>query len=257
MKMKFGKKGLDLIKSFEGFQARGYRCPAHVWTIGYGHTGLVHGKRINSDMAITRKVGEELLLEDVSSAVATVNKRVTVKLNQNEFDALVSFVFNVGGGNFAGSTLLRKLNVGDKKGAANAFLAWNKGGGRVLAGLTRRRQAERKLFCLPVAEKKIIKKYTYNKFVLDLRKLSHLSSSVEPSTALLHSLPTIGPKTTSSLYIKPLKKILKAKGYTMSHLDGKNDLNLKSAVKRYKRAHGFKEINSTIDAKFWKKILKL
>ena len=131
----------DIIKHHEGLVLHAYLCPAGVPTIGYGHTGGV-----SMGDVITEKKADELLKKDLRSAEYAVNKYVNVDLNQNQFDALVSFVFNLGAGNFKSSTLLRKLNFSDYDGAASEFKRWNKAGGRVLAGLTKRRLAEEKLF---------------------------------------------------------------------------------------------------------------
>ena len=133
--------GLDLVKEFEGFRANAYRCPAGVPTIGYGHT-----KTARMGMTITRERAEQLLRSDLFDAESAVSRLVKVPLSSNEFSALVSFVFNLGEGNFAKSTLLRKLNAGDKRGAADELPRWNKAGGKVLQGLVRRRAAERALF---------------------------------------------------------------------------------------------------------------
>lgn len=140
--MKTGKKGLGLIKSFEGLKLTAYLCPANVWTIGYGSThGVREGDRLGSEAE-----AEELLARDLGQYEDAVNKYVTVDLTQEQFDALVSFTYNLGAGAFKGSTLLRFVNQKDFVGAADQFLRWNKAGGRVLAGLTRRRVAERELF---------------------------------------------------------------------------------------------------------------
>jgi GH24 family phage-related lysozyme (muramidase) len=141
MSRAINQAGLDLIKEFEGFRASAYRCPAGVPTIGYGHT-----KTARMGMLINRKHGEQLLRSDLSDAESAVSRLVKVPLTDNEFSALVSFVFNLGEGNFAKSTLLRKLNAGDRQGAADELLRWNRAGGRVLRGLIRRREAERQLF---------------------------------------------------------------------------------------------------------------
>lgn len=140
--MKISDKGLNLIKEFEGLKLTSYLCPANVWTIGYGSTG----PHVKEGMTITEQEAEELLKEDVSKFEECVNHAVEVDLTQEEFDALVSFAFNVGCGAFMGSTLLRLLNAGNKQAAAQQFPRWNKGGGKVLAGLARRRAAERALF---------------------------------------------------------------------------------------------------------------
>ena len=136
--------GLELIKKFEGMRLRAYVCPSGVWTIGYGHTGpdVVEG------LKITEEEAETLLRKDVSSYESAVSNYTTVKLNQNEYDALVSFTYNVGSNAYRNSTLLRKLNGGvDKKEVADEFGRWTKGGdGADLPGLVRRRAEEKKLF---------------------------------------------------------------------------------------------------------------
>lgn len=148
--MKIGANGLDLIKGFEGLRLKAYRDSAGIPTIGYGHT-----KTARMGMKITGADAEELLRRDLATAEGAVNLRVEVPINQNQFDALVSFVFNLGGGAFRRSTLLRLLNAEDYAGAADQFPRWNKA--RVngvlvaLKGLTRRRAAERALFLEPEA----------------------------------------------------------------------------------------------------------
>ena len=144
-------KGLDLIAGFEGWSATLYNDVADNATIGYGH--LVHAGPINDadrrgpfGKGITKQQGLALLQSDVESKAQAVRQYVTVKLNQGQFDALVSFAYNVGAGNLKSSTLLKKLNAGDYAGAANEFASWTKAGGKVLAGLQRRRAAEAAMF---------------------------------------------------------------------------------------------------------------
>lgn len=132
----------EAIKKAEGLRLKAYLDTGGVWTIGYGHTGpeVVEGLTITLDGA------ERLLREDLRTAEGHVNKLVKVALTQNQFDALVSFVYNIGGGAFKESTMLRLLNAGDYEGAANQFPRWNKDNGKVVAGLTNRRREERELF---------------------------------------------------------------------------------------------------------------
>lgn len=144
-KMKIGENGKKLIKSFEGFRAIAYICPAGVPTIGYGTT-KINGNPVQEGMKITTDEAEEFLEQDLKVFEDAVNNNVNVEINQNQFDALVSFVYNVGIGNFKKSTLLKKLNSGDFLETSNQFLRWNRGGGKVLRGLVRRREAEKKLF---------------------------------------------------------------------------------------------------------------
>ena len=139
--MQISKAGLDLIKEFEGLYLKAYRCPAGVPTIGYGHTaGVAMGQ------TITQQQADDYLRRDVRQFERAVERQVSVPLTQGQFDALVSFAFNLGEGALAQSTLLRLLNAGDYAGAAAQFDRWNKASGRVLPGLVRRRAAERALF---------------------------------------------------------------------------------------------------------------
>lgn len=139
--MKTSQKGIDLIKKFEGCRLEAYRCPAGVWTIGYGHT-----KGVQNGLKITQAQAEEFLREDLKVYEQAVESCVKVPLSQNQFDALVSFCYNCGSGALKTSTLLRLLNEGKYKNAAEQFLRWNKVGGKVFAGLTRRREEERVIF---------------------------------------------------------------------------------------------------------------
>lgn len=142
--MKTSKYGIDIIKQFEGLRLTAYKCAAGVWTIGYGHTEGVTGA-----MVINEAAASELLARDLEKFETGVSELVKVELNQNQFDALVSFAFNVGLGNLAKSTLLKKINGGRPVCEVQAeFLRWNKAGGKVLAGLTKRRNAEAYLFGL-------------------------------------------------------------------------------------------------------------
>lgn len=134
-------KALDLIRQFEGLRLAAYKCPAGVPTIGYGTT-----RGVKMGMTVTKDEAEKLLQADVTPFSDRINKLVKVKLNQNQFDALVSFVYNVGSGAFADSTMLKLINQNLLDDAANQFVRWNKANGEVLTGLTRRRMTERDLF---------------------------------------------------------------------------------------------------------------
>ena len=139
--MKTSNVGIELIKKYEGCVLKSYKCPSGVWTIGYGHTsGVKSGMQITKDQAL------DYLKQDLITFEKAVTNYVKVPLNQNQFDALVSFSFNCGSGALKTSTLLQKLNSSDYNGAANEFLKWNKSNGKVLNGLVRRRQEEKELF---------------------------------------------------------------------------------------------------------------
>lgn len=165
--MKLSKVGADLMHRYEGYRTRPYLCPAHIWTIGYGHvlyqeqirlpvarvgdyTGMIRKEyplRPEDNRVWSRDEIEELFSQDVSSF-----ERGALRLSPNlvgrqgAFDAVVSFAFNAGLGNYQRSTIRMKNNRGDFEGAADAFMMWTKGGGRELPGLVKRRKDERALF---------------------------------------------------------------------------------------------------------------
>lgn len=140
------QEGINLIKKYEGLRTEAYRCPAGIPTIGYGHTGTVDGKKIEMGMKITEKKAEKLLREDLQRFEKGVSDCVQVPLTQGQFDALVSFSFNLGVGSLQSSTLLKLLNQGKYKDAAEEFGKWVKAGGKILDGLVKRRADEKKLF---------------------------------------------------------------------------------------------------------------
>lgn len=144
--MQTSDKGIALIKEFEGCKLTAYQDSVGVWTIGYGWTQPVDGKPIRAGMTINQETAGRLLKTGLVSYESDVSRLVKVGLTQGQFDALVSFTYNLGARSLSTSTLLRKLNAGDYAGAADEFLRWNKAGGKVLNGLTRRREAERALF---------------------------------------------------------------------------------------------------------------
>lgn len=148
------REALDLIKEFEGFRAKAYKDAVGVWTIGYGSTAMAGvGIEPKAGMEIT----EAQALAYLDAAVVKFEHNVTKVLkrpaNENEYGAMVSLAYNIGPAGFAKSSVLRLFNAGDKEVAGEAFLLWNKAGGKVLAGLTRRRKAERALFLKPVSGK--------------------------------------------------------------------------------------------------------
>ena len=140
------EKAIDLIKKYEGFSARPYKCPAGVLTIGYGRTIDVRPYEITTEESET--IWLDKYVKTIADQILAV---VKVELSNNQICALIDFVYNLGIGNFKSSTLLRKINQGDFSAAANEFLKWNKAGGIVLKGLENRRIAERMLF-LDIAE---------------------------------------------------------------------------------------------------------
>lgn len=135
------KRGENLIKSHEGIRLQPYDDGTGVQTIGYGHTGEGVKK-----VKISRSEADELFQKDIANVQDAISELVEVELSQNQYDAVASLIFNIGRGNFAKSTLLKKLNQGDFQGAANEFIKWRKAGGKVLKGLENRRKEEQRLF---------------------------------------------------------------------------------------------------------------
>jgi lysozyme len=146
---------VDLVKEFEGLELEAYPDPAtkndpvkkgEPWTIGYGHTSMAGPPSVKRGMVITQAEAEAILKRDLAKFAQGVAAAITAPVSENQFGAVVSFAFNVGMGNLKSSTLLRKLNARDYAGAAAEFPKWNKANKKVMAGLTRRRAAERTLF---------------------------------------------------------------------------------------------------------------
>ena len=139
--MRTSDEGISLIRHFEGCSLDAYLCPAGVWTIGYGHTrGVKEGDVIDQEAA------EALLIEDLEEFEGYVNKLVEIALKQNEFDALVSWTFNLGPANLKESTLLNRINYGPLSDVPPQIERWNRAGGKVLEGLVKRRAAESALW---------------------------------------------------------------------------------------------------------------
>lgn len=145
MAREVSEAGVRLVQEFEGCRLDAYRCPAGIPTIGYGATG----PDIRMGMVWTQEQAEARLAEDVQRFADAVERALTVDVSDNEFAAMVSLAFNIGAAAFRKSTLLRLVNDGHFEAAAQQFERWNRAGGRVMAGLTRRRQAERALFETP------------------------------------------------------------------------------------------------------------
>jgi lysozyme len=139
--MRTSQKGVSLIESYEGLRLKSYQDSVGVWTIGYGTT-----RDIGPGMSITNEQAEWMLMNDIARFEPQLDRLVKVPLNQNQWDALMSFVYNLGASNLESSTLLKLLNMRDYAGAAEQMPRWNKAGGQVLVGLTRRRSAERQVF---------------------------------------------------------------------------------------------------------------
>ena len=138
--------GMALICSFEGIKLKAYDDGVGVWTIGFGTTIYPNGIKVKKGDTCTEAQAKAYMAHDLKKIESAVNSAVTVSINQNQFDALVSLAYNIGTSGFKNSTLVEKLNAGDIRGAAAQFDVWNKGGGKVMQGLVNRRAVERKLF---------------------------------------------------------------------------------------------------------------
>lgn len=148
--MKINKLGLDIIKTSESLSLKAYRCPSKVLTIGYGTTIYPNGKKVGEFDCTTVELAESFLQHHCSSIEKVIIELVEADLNENQFSALVSLVYNIGQGAFSKSTLLKKLNSGDYEEAANQFLEWRKSGKKILKGLEIRRAKEKELFELQI-----------------------------------------------------------------------------------------------------------
>ncbi len=140
--MSMSHTGLQLVMRFEGLRLTAYKCPANIWTIGFGHTG----PDVEESMVISEEQAERLLRGDIEFAEIGVRTYATVPLTQGQFDALTSFAYNCGIGALRGSTMLRKLNSRDYLGASEEFRKWDMAAGQHLPGLARRRADEKEMF---------------------------------------------------------------------------------------------------------------
>ena len=151
--MNINKATIDLVKDFEGCKLTAYRDPIGVWTIGYGTTARAGlGIIPTAGMTITQAEADQLLADGLNKFADQIRPMINAGLNDNQFGACVSLAYNIGAHAFGTSSALKHINAGDYDKAANAILLWNKAGGKVLKGLVRRREAERKLFLTPVFE---------------------------------------------------------------------------------------------------------
>jgi lysozyme len=141
--MQMSQEGIDaLLKKFEGCKLKAYRCPAGVCTIGYGHTSAAGAPAVTDGMVVTQQQCDDILRRDLVKYETAVYNMVEQPLTQHQFDVLVDFAYNAGVGNLKSSTLLKKVNAGQFDAVPAELMKWTKGGGKVLAGLVRRRQAE-------------------------------------------------------------------------------------------------------------------
>lgn len=215
MGLKTGQAGLNLIKQFEGCRLTAYKCPAGVLTIGYGHTAGV-----KAGQTITQTQADKMLVEDVERFEKNINKYYEkYRWSQNEFDALVSFAFNLGSIDqlTAGGTRSREV-------IAEKMLQYNKAAGKVLAGLTRRRQAEKELF---------------------------LKNCTGANIKTADELPTLR-KDSKGLYVAELQEMLKKRGYTLK-TDGIFGTKTEEAVEAFQADNGL-VVDGVVGSKTWRKL---
>ena len=145
------KLGLNLIKGFEGFRGKSYRCPAGVWTIGYGHTSMAGPPAVRAGQIMSRAEADRVLAHNIEKFAAQLRPLITADLTDNQFSALVSFAYNVGVGGFRNSGVRRAVNAEQHKSVPRRLALWVKAGGRTLPGLVKRRSAEAALYMTPDA----------------------------------------------------------------------------------------------------------
>lgn len=151
--MNINKATIDLVKAFEGCKLTAYRDPVGIWTIGYGTTARAGlGIIPTGGMTITQEDADQLLADGLNKFADQIRPMINAGLNDNQFGACVSLAYNIGAHAFSTSSALKHINAGDYDKAANSILLFNKAGGKILKGLVRRREAERKLFLTPVFE---------------------------------------------------------------------------------------------------------
>lgn len=145
--MKVNAEGYALIKKFEGCRLKAYKCPANVWTIGYGNTFYENGMKVKEGDVITQQRAEELAKFIIDQFAVTIEPFIQKPLTDNQFSACVSLAYNIGTSGFKRSSVFKKLNINPNDPTiADSFRLWNKGGGKVLAGLVKRREAEIQLY---------------------------------------------------------------------------------------------------------------
>lgn len=262
MAKQISQNGINLIKKFEGCRLTAYKCPAGVWTIGYGHTGGV-----TSGMTITQKQADDFLFSDCQKFVGYVNNKsyvpLTDQLNQNQFDALVSFAFNCGQGNL--KTLCANRSLAE---IAEKLLLYNKGGGVVLAGLVRRREDERALFLsggvsnTPAPQPTPSNnntEYSKTQFVKDVQTATGAKVDGIPGTETLGKTVTVSAKVNNRhAVVKAIQNRLNALGYDCGTADGIAGAKFTNAVNLYqKNVLGYKTFDGEITkgGKMWKSLL--
>ncbi len=184
--MKVNSKGLALIKHYEGFRARAYRDPVGIWTIGYGHTSMAGHPQVKSGMVISKQQALDILDKDVEKFADQIRPLIKVKLNDDQFSALVSFAYNVGVGGFKRSSVLRVVNAKRFDAVPTRLALWVKAGGKTYRGLVKRRAAEASLF---LSRQSFPDKVTYPKITpIDGKPMSQTTTGLAAILSALAGL---------------------------------------------------------------------
>lgn len=240
--MKISQRGIDLIKEFEGCKLTAYKDAVGVWTIAYGHT-----KNVKQGMKITQEQAEELLKEDLAEYEAKVEKYDKYNWNQNQFDALVSFAYNIGSIDQLTSNGRRAIKTISEK-----ILEYNKAGGKILEGLVRRRKAEKKLFDEPVEADLSGAEIESANSSNDSEKEQEKPASEVKSPYIVGQTYTINVKTALNVR-KGAGKSFGLVGYSNLTQDGKKHSNGGSALKNGTRV-AVQEVKVLSDSEVWVKI---
>ena len=252
--------GLSLIKRFESCMLSAYRDKVGVVTIGYGWTKSIDGKPLTMGMTITQAKAESLLKEGLKSYEANVNKYDSkYHWNQNQFDALVSFAYNIG--NIDGLTANGTRPISQ---IADKILAYNKGNGQVIPGLTERRKEERKLFLTLVSSISNVSTspnalYGYTDFVKEVQSAIGAKVDGIAGTETLSKTVTISmTKNNKHTVVKPIQKYFNVLGFECGTVDGISGKKFDSATKSFQKANGcVMDGEITAKGKTWKKLLKI
>lgn len=206
--MKLTQEGLDLIKSFEGFSSTWYKCPAGIWTIGFGHTEAAGPPKYEKNQAITKSQGEQILRSDLAQYEQAVMDAVTVPLSDEQYSALVSFCYNVGPNAFRKSSVLKAVNASRHDLVPSRLALFTKGGGKVLQGLVRRRQVEGQMYASGVEDGDV---YPSTEITPVIGKASYASSTniaagigtVAMTTAAVNQITSDVSQTASTAGFNP------------------------------------------------------
>lgn len=261
MALKTSNYGINLIKRFEGCRLSAYRDTVGVVTIGYGWTNPIDGKPLTINTKITQAKAETLLKEGLRPYESKVNKYDNkYHWNQNQFDALVSFCYNIG--NIDGITANGTRGINE---IANKFTAYNKAGGKVISGLTNRRKEEKQLFLTAISsagDKSKInedKKYTYKDFVREVQTaIGAKVDGIAGSETLSKTVTVSKKKNNRHPVIKPIQKYLNSIGFNAGEADGIAGSKFDAAVKKYQKSNNCIDDGEITKGKnTWRKLLKL